>query len=74
TFTLDRWRPGHTATGTVTCTTTVSVPEAREVLGRRVTAVRVTPACVGASLDAAWLVEGIGLVETDEKRLVAYEP
>lgn len=74
TFTLTRSVRGRATTGTATCTTTVSAPEPREVLGRTVRTVHVTPSCEGASLDAAWLAEGIGLVETDEKRLVAYEP
>lgn len=74
TFTVTRAARGRAGTTPATCATTVSAPEAREVLGRTVRTVHVTPACDGATLDAAWLAEGIGLVETDDKRLIAYLP
>ena len=55
-----------------TCSTTVE-EEGRTFDGQELAAIHVVPTCEGVGADASWLGEGVGLLETEDVVLVAYE-
>lgn len=59
---------------TVTCVTTVGVVEPREYAGQTFDTVEIVPVCDAISASSYRLALGIGLVETSDELLVAYEP
>lgn len=65
---------GDPVESTVTCTTTVSDVGPREYAGRTYDTVEMTPACETMPVAPYRLAEGVGLVETHDEYLVAYEP
>lgn len=70
-FSLNNGDPVESA---VTCSSTVSEVTAREYAGRTYDTVEVSPVCDVVSASPYRLAEGVGLVETHDEYLVAYEP